>query len=533
MKKIFKVFTLLFSFLFISLLLASCEGKGKIVIKEPPHAKVYINGKYVGETPIELELREGSYDITVEKDPFISETKKDVQVFFDRTLVLKFNPTPKGILEVNSLPKDAQVWDKRVYLGNTPLKVKLDPGLHDIYLYKGKLSAERKVNIEYRKTKKLFVNLEKAVLHVYANPSDAVIKIGNITINKFPSTVELDEGTYKVIVSKKPYEDQFTLKVKKGDELRITYELRPVQLPPVQAYGPIKFTHNGKYLVSMGKAGIYFWDINKFKPQISLYDPEDVRNFDKFINFNISKNDEFVVGIKPIRKLAYALKTKEKMDKILIWDLRTTAVKFSKLFSTQSKYAFFKDKSNIYLIEKNGKIDSLNSSTGKISSVFNLNTTVTAANQLDNNILIGTKDGYVEVFDMSSNSVVSKHKLPAQISDIQISKDKSNIYIASDKVYIFDKQLSNKKVVGTETKPLAVAVTPDRKYIAVSYGKTVKAYDLLNGKTLYSINNLPADIISMKFKDEHILITASGIKTPYIGIWKDGHLLRKWVQTIE
>ncbi len=516
----------------VSIFLASCEGKGKIIIKEPPNADVYINGKKVGKTPIELELREGKYDITVETDPFISETKKNVQVYFDKTIVLKFNPTPKGILEVQSNPSGAEVWDNKVYLGNTPLKEKLDPGLHKILLYKGKLSAERKVNIEYRKTTKLFVNLEKAVVHVNASPSDATIQIGNVKINKFPYTLELDEGTYKVIVSKPPYTDEFTLKVKKGDEINVSYTLQPVQLPPVQAYGPIKFTHNKKYLISMGKAGIYFWNIHKFKPEISLYDPEDVRNFDKFINFNITQNDEFVVGIKPIRKLAYALKTKEKNDKIIVWDLKTTAVKFAKLYPIESKYPFFIDSNKILLIEKNGKTNTLDITSSKLEKIANIGETVTSAKKYNNFVIVGTSKGNLFKIDPSNGSLAKLASLSSKVNDIFVTKD-GNVYVASDKVYILDGSLKVKTTFNTKKSPLAVAVTPSGKILAVSYGKNVEAFDLKTGKSLYKISNLPVNIISMLFRDEEILITASGIKTPYVAIWKNGHKLKKWVQTIE
>jgi hypothetical protein len=533
MKKFLKVVILFLFLASFSISLTSCEGKGKIVIKEPQGATVYINGKKVGKVPIELELREGKYNITVETDPFISETKKNVQVYFDKTITLSFNPTPKGILEVDSLPQHAEVWDGRNFLGYTPLKEKLDPGFHDILLYKGNLSAERKINIEYKKTTKLFVNLEKAVVYLSADPSDATIKIGNKTITKFPATLELDEGTYKVVVMKGPYVDEFTLSVRKGDEINLSYTLQPVQLPPVQAYGPVRFTHNQKYLVSMGKAGIYFWNINKFKPEISLYDPQDVRNFDKFINFNISENDEYVVGIKPIRKLAYALSTKQKTDKILVWDLKTLSVKFSHLYTVESKYPFFLSSDKILLIEKNGKIHTVDLKTADINNVSDLKEPVTAAKKLSDIIIIGTKGGNLYKYDINSNTLDKVASLNNEINDIAFSHNKDKIYIASDKIYVMDKEFKNIDTIDIDKTPIAVAVSPSDSKLAVSYGDTVKVYSTNDKSTIYEIKNLPASIISLLFKDDEILITASGIESPYIGIWKNGNLLKKWVQSIQ
>ena len=536
MRKHLKALILMFFFAISSLALISCEGKGKIIIEEPPNADVYINGKKVGKTPISLELREGKYDITVSTAPFIEETKKNVQVYFDKTIVLKFNPTPKGILTVDSIPKGAEVYDKREYLGNTPLSAKLDPGIHEIFFQKGKLSAVRKVNIEYQKETKLFVNLEKAIVHINVHPQDAILTIDGKAYNKFPLTLELEEGTHNVVVKKDLYEDRFTLKVRKGYEINVSYELKPLQLPPVQAYGPIKFTNNGKYLVSMGKAGIYFWNINKFKPEISLWDPDDVRNFDKFINFGISNNDEFVVGIKPIRKLAYQFKDNKKRDKILIWNLKTTAILSSKLYEIETIFATFtKDNSKVILLGKNGNIYLIDRTTGNLEEKENINNPITAFSESKDFIIFGDKQGNIYKLDKANLNLEKKNIFSSKISALALSKDEKYITVASkNKGKLLD--TANLKMIKEKTLPeniTAMAISPSDKQIAVAFGKKVIVYDKNTEKPMYEISNLPAPIISMLFKDEEILITASGMRTPYVGLWKQGKLLKKWVQSIE
>ena len=282
----------------------------------------------------------------------------------------------------------------------------------------------------------------------------------------------------------------------------------------------------------MGKAGIYFWNIHKFKPEISLYDPEDVRNFDKFINFNLAQNDEFVVGIKPIRKLAYALKTKEKNDKIVVWDLKTTAVKFAKLYPIESKFSFFTGKNKILLIEKNGKVNILDISSSKLEKIADIGENITSAEKYGDFVIIGTSKGNLFKIDYSNGNLTKLASFKSKINSIFITKAK-DIYIASDKVYVLDRNFKVKAKFNTKKPPLSISITPSESIIAVSYGKNVQAFDLKTGKSLYKITNLPADIVSMLFRDEEILITASGIKTPYVAIWKSGHKLKKWVQTIE
>lgn len=170
-----------FSFLVIllSFFLFSCEGKGKLSVKEPQGAEVYVNGKPVGKTPLEIELKEGSYTVEVATSEFDRDRQTGVWVYYDKTTELSFKPRPKGILEANTIPQGAVVMEGRNYLGKTPFKDYLDVGKHLIVFKLGNVGASRKVVIEYGKTTSLTVNLEKAVIHFDANPSDATIYVDN------------------------------------------------------------------------------------------------------------------------------------------------------------------------------------------------------------------------------------------------------------------------------------------------------------------------------------------------------------------
>ena len=519
--------------------LASCEGKGKVVIKEPPNAKVYVNGKLVGKTPIVLELKEAKYDIAVATSPWDIDIKKGVQVYFDKTIELKFHPIPRGLLVANTKPEGAQVLEGKDLIGITPLKEKIPVGKHELIFKLGDVGTTRVLDIEYGKTTKIFVNLEKAVVHFYARPSDAVLVIDGKEVGKLPTTIELDQGVHKVTVKKGIYEDTFDLKVKKGDEIKVTYILEPVQLPPVQAYGPLNFTPDHKYLVSMGKAGIYFWDLKKFKPQISLYDPKDVRNFDKFINYGISQNGEYVAGIKPIRKLAYALKDKtKKYDKILVWDMKTTFPVLSKMYPMVSvAVAFSKDLSKIYYITKDGKIKIADFKTGNIKDEKDLGHKPTYARYKDGLIFIATDDGYIVVYDTASDTIKESKKVhDDRINTVEISKDEKYIITASyDKtVKVFDRSLNEVKKFSFNKEVLSANISPKDDKVAVGLSdNSAEAIDFQSGKVLYQIKNLRAPAKFVVFANEDVLITASDINNPVVTIWKNGHLLKKWIQTIE
>jgi len=77
-------------------------------------------------------------------------------------------------------------------------------------------------------------------------------------------------------------------------------------------------------------------------------------------------------------------------------------------------------------------------------------------------------------------------------------------------------------------------ISPAKEKLAVGKGdKSVDVMDLKTGRTLYSIKGLRFIPISLVFADEEVLITASSIKNPEIDIFRNGHLMKKWLQTIK
>ncbi len=520
----------------VPLLFLGCEGKGQLVIKEPPDAKVFIDGKYVGKTPIKLTLKEGRYKVTVETSEFDSETKI-VQIFFDRTLELSFSPKPKGILEADSKPQGAKVIDGKEILGETPIRVKLDPGEHILVFKHGSLGASRKVKIEYKKVTKLFVNLEKAVVHFYLNPPDATLFIdGNpVTI---PATLELDEGTHKAVVKKGVYEDEFKFYVKKGEEKKITYTLMDVQLPPIQAYAPIEFTKDYKFLVSLGKGGIYFWDLKELKPHISVYDPKDVRNFDKFINFDVSDDKKLIAGVKPIKALRYLLKDKNTpATKILIWNASTLSPVFSKVFYDRiTGVSFSKDKNYLFMITDSGNLIKLNIKEGSTVQKQIDKTKLTDIKRLDDRIYISSSSGKIFALDSTGGDIILSKKVhDAKINRLEISKDGSFLVTASDdgKINILNRDLHIVHSFDIGKPVLAGNLSISNDALAYSTGKLVKVIDVTDKFEKYKIDDLNADVIDIEFWTEDIIITGSGVNKPEVKLWNKGHLLRKWVQTIE
>lgn len=527
-----------FLFLFFSaFILISCEGRGKLQIDNPAGADVYINGKKIGKTPLTVELKEGKYDITVATTQFDRDTQKGVWIYYDKTTKLEFNPKPTGILNANTLPQGAIVMEGRNQIGTTPFKEYLPVGKHLIVFKLGAVGTSRKVLIEYGKEVSLNVNLQKAILHFDANLPDTTLYVDGKKVGSIPQTVELDEGVHKFVVERDVYKDEFNLKVKKGDEFKVTFNLEEVQLPAVGAYGPLVFSLDYRYFISLGKAGVYFWDTKDLKPHISLWDPEDVRNFDKFSSFTVSEDGKFTAGLKPIKFLAYKYKDMKNPLKLLVWDNSTTAVKLNKLLDINADFvAFGSGYKNIYLISKDGKIAIVDLSSGNKVKDISIGEGVNSVKSISGKIYAGSSSGKLIVIDTSSNSIVNQISLHSgAINDIQISKDKSSLITASSDrsvkvVKIAD--LSVVKSIPISGPAICSNISPSATKILV--GKTDKTVDVfsLEGSKLYtvSLNYVP---VSVGFINDDIIITASSRENPAINLWYQGHLLKKWVQTVE
>lgn len=532
-----KITYLLIVFLSSVLFLTSCEGRGKLQIDNPPGADVYVDGQKVGKTPLLIELKEGRYDITVATTEFDRETKKGVWIYYDKVTKIDFNPKPTGLLKADTIPQGAVVIDGKYQVGTTPFREYLPVGKHVIVFKLGAVGTSRKVIIEYGKEVTLNVNLQKAVLHFDANMPDATLYIDGKQTGGFPQTVELEEGIHKFTVEKEIYKDEFNLKVKKGDELKISFNLQELQLPNVGAYGPLMFTADYSQFISLGKAGVYFWNTNDLKPHVSLWDPDDARNLDKFSNFAVSDDGKLTAAIKPIKALAYKYKDTKNPLKVLVWDNTTTAIKLNKLLDFNAEFvAFGNGGKSLYLIDRIGKISVIEFPSGNKIGEFSTGDGITAVKANSGKIYLGTSSGKVLILDTASNSITNQINLhTGAVNDLQLSKDRSQLITASsDKTVKIVKlpDMSVARTINTTAPVMSANISPSAGKVIV--GKVDRTADVLSadGSKMYtiSLNYIPT---SVGFLGEETTITAGSKESPTVNLWYQGHLLKKWIQVIE
>ena len=179
----------------------------------PEGARVEIDGKPVGNTPLEIELAAGSYRLTLKAERF-----KDWQT----QLLVKPNQ-PQRIEDIRLLPADGRlavrtqpaganvIIDKR-YAGQTPLKTKVSPNtVHLVQISKpGYDTVSRKIKIEVAGSKTLNLDLKplRGIINFKVEPSDATLLVNGKQWGPVPPKLQLHAVAHKLEFKKSGYLSQ-------------------------------------------------------------------------------------------------------------------------------------------------------------------------------------------------------------------------------------------------------------------------------------------------------------------------------------
>ncbi|AEK73694.1 hypothetical protein GQS_09000 [Thermococcus sp. 4557] len=199
------------------------------VSSEPSGAKVYINGKYRGTTPLTLELSSGNYTVELSRTNYEDYTV-NVTLETGETKTISATLTPKfGYLDAYSNPPGAEVYVDEDYLGTTPITDhKLPLGEHTIKVKMEDYKEYTKtINIELGKTTKVEATLSAipATFKVSSNPSGADVYINGKYRGTTPLTLELSPGTHSLTISKNGYKEYvMNVTLEAGETVGITVQ---------------------------------------------------------------------------------------------------------------------------------------------------------------------------------------------------------------------------------------------------------------------------------------------------------------------
>lgn len=227
-----KLLIIIFCFSIISF--NSClTNKGKLSVDSyPQNSEVYLNGKYIGITPLEESFNYGIYKLEVKKigyKDFIKEIKIERG---KETFVIANLEKSTGGLIVKTVPDGATLYVDGKNYGTTPIEIEdLEIGEHEIVISKeGFAQIIKKVEI---KEDKVEINeiLSKAISEVFLNtePKGAKVIINGKEMGITPLTLkDINPGRYFVTFRALGYEEMTkSIEVKEGLN---TFKFKMIQL---------------------------------------------------------------------------------------------------------------------------------------------------------------------------------------------------------------------------------------------------------------------------------------------------------------
>jgi formylglycine-generating enzyme required for sulfatase activity len=196
--------------------LALVPGWSDITIDSVPRgARIMVNGKSAGMTPLTIELPEGEHDLGLIVERF-KPWRNVIAVKANQPRILDtvhLQPAD-GILTVRTNPAGANVMVGKSFAGRTPTKFNLAAQTqHLIHIYKaGYEKAKRKIELDSEESQTLTVVLKPklGVINFAVNPPDAEILVDGKSMGTVPRQMRLLAVEHQMVIKKKGYKSYRT-----------------------------------------------------------------------------------------------------------------------------------------------------------------------------------------------------------------------------------------------------------------------------------------------------------------------------------
>ncbi|MFO7883003.1 MAG: PEGA domain-containing protein [Kosmotogaceae bacterium] len=202
-----------------------------IVNSSPAGADVYIDGSHVGQSPIRVNVDQGTHSLRLEKQGYRTHDETiNIDSDTSRSVALQEQVQTYRV-EINASVYGADVYVDGSYRGRTPLTMNLERGTHKFeveasgyssYSQSFYISSDRVININLSKT--------KAVVNFSSNPSNARVYINSSYRGTTPLQLSLDEGTYTVRMDKDGYVSKTEeITIKSGQSYNYNFTLEEIK----------------------------------------------------------------------------------------------------------------------------------------------------------------------------------------------------------------------------------------------------------------------------------------------------------------
>lgn len=206
-----------------------------IRVNATPRAKVYLDGKYIGTTPIaRKKVKPGRHTIKLRKPGFFSVTTGYVaQPGRTKTISKRLRRRPRfGFVQINSRPV-AKVYMDGKFIGNTPIaRKKLRPGTHKVTLRKpGFHPKSQTFTVRAGRKQKIVVALKKrrprhGWLIIQSHPRAKVFLNGRFVGRSPIKRLKAKPGRHRLrFKGPRGYRKRMTVRVRAGRGTRVNVRL--------------------------------------------------------------------------------------------------------------------------------------------------------------------------------------------------------------------------------------------------------------------------------------------------------------------
>jgi formylglycine-generating enzyme required for sulfatase activity len=177
----------------------------------PAGAGVKVDGRMLGQTPVELELAAGSHEVEISADRH-KPWRERIEVKAGQPMMLpevRLEPAD-GRLAIRSRPAGASVLLGGRYIGQTPLEADVAAGKeHEIQLSKaGYESANRKTAVASGETRGVEVVLapQEGIVLFTVEPADAELLVNGTSVGNVPVELKLPAVEHAIEIRREGYE---------------------------------------------------------------------------------------------------------------------------------------------------------------------------------------------------------------------------------------------------------------------------------------------------------------------------------------
>ncbi len=177
------------------------------VTSDPMGAAVYVDGVYMGDTPLKKAIAAGNHDLKLSLDKYLDVQQK-FKVNVDSITQIDLKLQPAAYLTLTSTPQQAFAYLNGKYVGKTPLNLKLQYGKYKVkFVMQNHSDFATSVVLDPFATEKVSADMQPVQdVDVTSDPTGADVVLDGKLLGQTPITLRgLTYGQHLLIVKKDGY----------------------------------------------------------------------------------------------------------------------------------------------------------------------------------------------------------------------------------------------------------------------------------------------------------------------------------------